>query len=143
MKKIAVLILMLVIYTSGFNQQTNIKSSLTKTDYLKKSKKQKATAWVLLGTGALLDIVSAIAAPKHASSFYYDPGTQSSSSNTGAILIVAGTATMLGSIPLFIAASSNRNKAVSLSFKNEIVPQFKNYSSVHTAVPSISIKIGI
>ena len=44
--------ILLVLFVAATGQQTPVTSPvLTKTDYLKKSKKQKNVAWVLLGGG--------------------------------------------------------------------------------------------
>ena len=59
MKKIIILPLLLVFTNLFFSQQIVQKQSLTKADYLQKSKKQKTVAWILLGGGIGLIAVTA------------------------------------------------------------------------------------
>lgn len=75
--------------------------------YMKKSRSQKKIAWILLGGGMGLYIVSA-------SVIKDDP--MGNNSGIAVISGVSGLAT-IGSIPLFFAASRNKNKAQLLSFK--------------------------
>ena len=49
MKKVVLFVVFLSIAFSTFSQQTNPSPSLTKQDYLNKSKKQKTVAWILTG----------------------------------------------------------------------------------------------
>ena len=54
MKKIIILPLLLVFTNLSYSQQIIQKQSLTKADYLQKSKKQKTVAWILLGEALAL-----------------------------------------------------------------------------------------
>ena len=62
--------------------------------------------------------------------------------NTGlaGVLIITGGAAMLGSIPLFIAASKNRHKAINLTFTNQPIPLLVKNIIGNRYVPSISLK---
>ncbi len=60
-----------------------------------------------------------------------------------ATFVLSGSLAMLGSIPFFIAASKNKKKAMSLSFKNETIPQVYKRSIVSIPVPSLIIKINL
>jgi len=96
MKKTIICAMLLLLATVSFSQQTNPTQPLTREDYLKKSKSQKITAFVLLGGGVTtLAIIS-----KGNTSF-----------DVLGILAVAGTLSTLGSIPLFIASGRNKRKA--------------------------------
>ena len=98
---------------------------------LQKSKKQKTAAWVLLGGGAGLAIAGMSIISKDASNDlsadlttiftlgFVAPEKQKHSA-AGPILAIAGSAAMLGSIPLFISAGKNKRKA-SLMLINENV----------------------
>jgi len=93
-------------------------------DLLEKSKHQHSAALALLIGGGTLVTGSLIWAL-----------TRSNNDNTGyakydapGIVLVGGLAAMLGSIPLFIASSRNKKKALTAYFK------FDNY------VPGLSLK---
>ncbi len=96
MKKIIVCTIFLFVTISLFSQQINTGQPLTH-NYLKKSKTQKTAAWILLGGGVAM---IAIAAPGNVS-FDILP-----------VLAVGATLSILGSIPLFIAAGKNKRKTM-------------------------------
>ncbi len=85
-----------------------------KTDFLQKSRNQKTTAWLLVGGGGAVLITGLIVSVANTTHDIVDVATlqgQGRNTNTGAILIVAGGVTALGSIPLFLASSRNKRKA--------------------------------
>lgn len=139
MKKMIFFVTLLIMSASSFSQQTNSHPSLTKQDYLQKSKNQKTTAWVLLGGGAVLILVGDLIGNSKESSF--------SDAGTGVVIAGAGVLSMLGSIPLFIASGKNKRKAMSMSFKNEMGPSRllsgQKSSFVNRLVPSLSLKISL
>jgi hypothetical protein len=128
MKKAILLAILLVISAATFSQQIKSSPTLTKQDYLQKSKNQKTAAWVLLGGGIAM---FAIAAPGNVS---FD---------ALGVLVVVGTVATLSSIPLFIASHRNKKKSMSLSFKNETAPQIQKSSFVYRSVPSLTLKISL
>lgn len=77
--------------------------TLTKEDYLRKSKTQKAWAWVLTGGGAASVIGGIIISGSNTSYF--------PSETVGPIMIAAGGAAVIGGIILFSASKRNENKA--------------------------------
>jgi hypothetical protein len=97
MKQAIVLMLLIFVAANSFAHQTPTSGPLTKADYLQKSKHQKTAAWIMLGAGAAM---FAIAAPGDVS---FD---------AAGVLVIGGAALVLGSIPLFIAASNNKKKAL-------------------------------
>jgi hypothetical protein len=135
MKKIILFAMLLIMSASSFSQQINPSPTLTKQDYLKKSKNQKTTAWVLLGGGAAFILIGDLIGNSKESSF--------SDAGTGVVIAGVGALSMLGSIPLFIASGKNKRKAMSMSFKNELIPQLQNGSFVNRAVPALSLKISL
>src|SRR5258705_12673666 len=135
MKKIILFIMLLILSVSSFSQQTNSRPVLNKQDYLKKSKNQKTTAWVLLGSGAALILVGDLIGNSKESSF--------DDAGAGVVIAGAGVLSMLGSIPLFIASGKNKRKAMSMSFKNEMMPQLQRGSFVNQSIPSFSLKISL
>ena len=128
MKNSIVIILLLILSAASFGQQTNSSPSLTKQDYLQKSKNQKTAAWILLGAGATC---LAIAAPGNVSL------------DIVPVLVIGGGGMVVGSIPLFIASGKNKKKAMSVSFNNETVPQLQKSIFVKHRVSSLSLKINL
>ena len=61
--------------------------------------------------------------------------------NAGAVLFLVGGVASLTSIPFFIASGSNKRKALSVSFKNELVPQLKKNTLVRLPIPSIKLVV--
>ena len=88
------------------------------TDLMEKSRKQKTAAWILLGSGGVLSSVGIVVGLSTAFDALLDADTDSGSA--GGILLVAGLAGIVGSIPLFIASAKNARKARGhLAFKLE------------------------
>src|SRR6266496_61681 len=107
MKKIIISSVLLGFAVATFCQQTTQKPSMTKTDYLQKSKKQKKTALIFLGGGAALIITSIVIPKGEATGSQIDPitgGIYGGYKNDGikAAFGLTGVASMLGSIPFFI-----------------------------------------
>jgi hypothetical protein len=142
MKKIIPLFLLLAFSNVSFCQQTNPAPTLTKQDYLKNSKNQKTTAWIMAGGGASLIIIAAATTTVEDYGNYIFGGDESGFNN-GATLFTIGGLSMLGSIPFFIASGKNNRRAMSVSFKNETVPQIQKNSIAYENVPSIALKISL
>jgi hypothetical protein len=106
MKQFITCTMLLLMTISSFCQQTNSSQSLTQQGYLQKSKKQKTTAWVLLGGGAAVAVGAAILDVSSDWSKSEDPYL---------VAMSAGCASMLGSIPFFIASKRNKRKAMNAS----------------------------
>lgn len=136
--------MLLILTAASFSQQNNPSTSLTKQDYLLKSKKQANTALILLGGGAAL-VGTGIIFPKgeyEGTSFIWGIDTYSNDSFVG-VLLATGSLSMLGSIPFFIASGKNNRKAMNVSFKNEMTPQLSKRSFVYKPVPSLTLKISL
>ncbi len=118
--------IVLLISANCFSQSTlKTDEPVEKTDYLQKSKNQRITAWVFLGTGAVINIIGV------ANYMKVDPWEY----------LIVGSAIMFVSIPFSIAANKNKKKAMSLSFKNEMVQQLTGNNYVFKPVPSLTLKI--
>jgi hypothetical protein len=139
MKKIVICAMLLIIAAPVFSQLTNSTPILTKQDYLKKSKTQKAFAWILAGSGVVLTVVGV--ATLNLNDLGNSLGGNNSGVNSSSTLFVIGGITALSSIPLFIAGHRNKKKAMSLSFKNEKMQQLNKNRFVYTPVPSLSLTI--
>jgi Mn2+/Fe2+ NRAMP family transporter len=132
MKKIIVLTMLLIVSAASFSQQIKPSPALTKQDYLQKSKHQKTTA-VILTVACPVLILS--------------PALIGANSSFSAVLSYSFTALGLlclpASIPFFIASHRNKKKAMQLTFKNEMAPQFQNSSFTNRPVPSLSLKFSL
>ena len=119
---------------SSFCQQTDANQSLTRQDYLKKSKNQKTAAWILLGGGFALAVGASIL---DVSSDWYKSETPY------LVAISAGCASMLGSIPLFIAAGRNKRKGMNAStyFQIRQNPLPTNTGLTLHSTPTLSLKL--
>jgi hypothetical protein len=135
MKKIIVPVLLLILSTTSFGQQTNPSQPVTREDFLIKSKKQKTTGWVLLAGGTGLIGAGLLIGNSKESSF--DDAT------FGVVLGGIGFLSVLGSIPAFIASGKTKRKGMSLSFKNETVPYIQKTGFVRHSVPSLTLKISL
>jgi hypothetical protein len=84
------------------------------TELFSKAKKQKTAAWICVGAGATIAIIGVIIGTRKAeddlvSVLSFEP-TQHDYTSANVLLVVGGT-TALASIPLFIAAGRNNQKA--------------------------------
>jgi hypothetical protein len=134
MKKIILIMLLLTMSATSFSQPKT-ETSTVKADYLQKSKNHKATAWVMLGGGAAFILLGDLIGNSKKSSF--------SDAGTGFVIAGIGALSMLGSIPLFIAASGNKRKAKTASafFRMETVPVIQQSGTFSRSIPVVAIKI--
>lgn len=125
--KAIIIITLMVIATNSFSQQTD---TLTRADYLQKSKGQKVGGFILLGLGAAM---IAIAAPGNVS-FDVLP-----------FLAIGGAGGVLGSIPLFLASSKNKQKAMRVSafFELEKTQNLQANKITFKRFPALSLKINL
>ena len=148
MRKIIAFSVLLVFATTSFCQQVVQKHSLTKEDYLQKSKKQKKIGWILIGSGVTLFAVSAII-PKGelTGEISYPCLCQDVHQNDDikAALGLAGVVSALVSIPFFIASGKNnrRANAISASLKTDNASIVSGYSLTRINYPALSIKIAL
>lgn len=110
MKKIAISLVLLLVFANGLAQAT-----LSKEDYLRKSDIQKKTGWTMLACGTTLIIVGAIIGGGDDS----DELGYGSNFETGTLLVGIGLVTDLASIPVFMSSAKNARKAAAISFKNQ------------------------
>jgi hypothetical protein len=133
MKKSISALLMLAFLTATYGQERTITiPEITKENYLKKSKKQKTTAWIFLGTGSLATVLGAI-----------EVNPDYGESTNSAFLFIGGLVMIGASVTLFNASARNKKRGMSMSFKNNVVPQLRNNNFSYSSVPSISLKIGL
>jgi len=104
---------------------------LTKQDYLKKSKNQKITSFILVGGGIGLWLAGV--------SKYMNQ--EDNIDGGGEAAMVIGGVAVLTSIPFFIASSKNKKKAMSVFLKNIPSQQIQRGSFVYRSLPSLTLKI--
>ncbi len=138
MKKIFFFLLLLNLSITSFSQQTKSSPTLTKQDYLKKSKGQNSTAWLLMVGGISVLGVTMIV---EATSVCIGGGCQK---KTFPIIPVGiGIAGIAGSVPFFIVSAKNKRRAMSISFKTEKAPLLQKSSLINESVPSLTLKISL
>jgi hypothetical protein len=146
MRLATIFMMLIAIASNSFCQQTSTISPLTKTDYLAKSKRQKTAAWILLSGGFACSVIGSVIVSNDVENEFGSilvTGHNTNTSTAGAILFVTGTASMIGSIPLFIAAHRNKKMGMSLSFRKETAPLIQKNRFVYTSVPSLTLKISL
>ncbi len=101
----------------------------------------------MLGGGAAL-VVTGVIIPKGESkgftgSFYGVPNAVEEYKNDGikAAFGLAGSLSMIGSIPFFVASRKNKKRGMRLSLINEKIPRIQKSSFVYRSVPSVSLTI--
>lgn len=105
--------------------------------FLQKSKKQKTTAWILLGGGTAMVIGGAALFDTN----YYSGSN--SGTDIGGFLMLAGIIADGASIPYFITAGKNKRTAMSIAFNYK--PIYFSGENLVTAktYPALGVKIKI
>ncbi len=137
MKKSIVFIVGLAIAFTSFSQQTQTDSVKygSKDYYLQKSKRQKSGARALLIGGTAFMAAGLLIGNSKDADF--------GQAGAGAIMFGIGFLADVGSIPLFIASSKNKKRAmkasVSLKIQDALVVQKQNM--INTRLPAISFRV--
>ena len=144
MKKMIILTMLLAFAAASFCQQITPKPDWTETDYYKKSKKQKTTAWVLLGSGVALFTGGLIAHYNYINN-HDDPFAGLTEVTTGEIVATVGLFAVVGSIPLFIASSKNKKKAkaASVFIDMEKAPVLEGTVFSNQSFPAFGVRISL
>jgi len=146
MNKHIIFILLLLLSTNIFSQQTTTTDPKVKTDYLNKRFHQNTAAHLMLWCGLAATITGGVISTNDNTEpglFGFPVRSDKKYKSAGDIIAIAGLVSMAGSIPLFIAASKNKRRAMSVSLKNETTRQLLKENFVTVAVPSISFKISL
>ena len=107
MKRIVLFVMLLLVMSTAFSQQLPSNQPLTKQDYLKKSNNQNTVGWVLLAGGVGLIGTGLLIGNGDETSF--------DDAASGGIIAGLGVASALVSIPVFLASTRKKNKAMQLS----------------------------
>jgi hypothetical protein len=108
MKKIIPLVFLIPFGLYTYAQQIPADSTKTKEHFFQKGKSQKTTAVILLSAGGAALFIGVLTGYQQ----LYDNNTIS---DVSAVLIIGGAASVLGSIPFFIAYHNSKQKALQLS----------------------------
>jgi hypothetical protein len=130
MKRFLCLALSLMVLGVGIGQ---VNHEADKAYYLQKKKNQQITGFVLLGAGATAVTIALIT---------LDPFSESSA---GAVALIGGGAAMVASVPFFIAADKNKQKANALSagVGFERFDLRKQQPGIQPAFPALSVRLNI
>ena len=144
MKKIITCAIFLAFATAAFCQ----KKVLSSEDYLAKSKKQKKTGWILLGAGVVFVTVGAVIPEGELTDdFDWTCLCHDIHKNDGIKggFFLGGGATMVGSIPFFIASGKNKKRAKKASaFLNmEKATVIRGASFGSRTFPALGIRISL
>ena len=149
MKKIFLLTLVLLssFVVTAQEQQIDSSKKYIKQDYLQLSKKQKRTANALLLTGLGVGLTGGLiytsASLKDLSCLFENCGASSSVYTLGTVLMIGGSVLSLTSIPVYIKASNNKKKALSLSAGTQFVPQASGTVINRVVIPSIKLTVNL
>lgn len=130
MRKIIIALLIILAALRSVAQQTEVSIQKLNVDYFKKSKKQRNTGLVLLGSGVTM-FTGGIIAMQH---------SQSKGENEFPF-VVGGLVTTIASVPFFISAAVNKHKA-NISMKREAFIITPNQGS-NLAYNSISLQLSL
>ena len=134
MKKAIFFIFLSALAFSSFSQKAN-PATLTKQDYLKKSKKQKTTAWILLAGGATVGFIGL-------TQFNFAGSDDPDFSNGPAtVMFLTGTTAVITSIPIFKASKRNKKRAASVSFIIDRVPVLQTKGLASINYPAVSFRL--
>jgi hypothetical protein len=137
--------MMIVLFGSSSYAQQTTNHNLQKENLFEKSKKQKKAALILLMGGGALFATGLLLPRGEYEGVELNPisGLSEKYSNDGikGVCVLTGVLSMLGSVPLFMASSRNRKKAMAIALKNEMAPLLDNNNRVYTPVPSITVRL--
>lgn len=145
MRRFLLALLFLLCLPESKSQAEN--KPITKSDYLKKSKNQSTAAWILVCGGGVMVTAGAIIVLTEGTDTFVSifTGDVKEPSAAGPVLFFTGAASLLGSIPLFIASSKNKRIANKLTtfLKIENRPFLYQTSFSKINYPAIGFKINL
>jgi hypothetical protein len=136
MKNTLALAALLVFSLSTMAQETQQLNYTVYDSLMHKSVRQKKTAGILLGVGAVVSVGTlAIIAVANSEAIFYG----------GSVFVIAGIGSMIASIPFYIASSSSRKKAQSmkLGLRVEHMPGPAFTRQIPAQYPALQLSIPI
>lgn len=103
-----------------------------------KAKKQKTTAWILLGGGTGVALIGSILALNDVGNLF---SGKISDPTAAAVVVLTGGAMMVSSIPFFVASGKNKSKAI-LMLKNEAV-FFNQKLNINEHLIAVGVKMNL
>lgn len=148
MKKAILLFVCMATVFCPFAQETpsaTPEPGLTKEQFLKKWKRERTGAIVMISAGGVMTLVGMNISLSNSlnNSEMFGVSLPKKDETFGIVLLIAGVATMLASIGVFASARINKRKALSISFKNELSPQLRRSMIFYEPVPSLTLKISL
>jgi hypothetical protein len=133
MKKVMVLLLLIASNAASFSQKKDSAVSLTRADYLQKSKNQKSAAWLLTGGAVAIGIGALV---HDMNNLFTD-----ASGSTG--LYIVSAALLTAGITFFVISARTKSKAYAMSLFMHIEElQTVKYAMVrHHPLPSLGISV--
>ncbi|MBC6490371.1 hypothetical protein ACFSQD_08620 [Flavihumibacter stibioxidans] len=128
--------------TASFNAAMRLSvmmdTSLSKSDYLLKSKNQKTAAWVMLGGGTALFIAGVLIGNDTDEGEWFGDNLEK-----GIIVAGVGAGLALGSIPFFISSAMNKRRAAGLSIIHQkiMVPDQKSFKVARQPALSLTVRL--
>ncbi len=131
----------MVIATSMFSQPSTPLAPPVQTDYLKKSKHQKTAAWIMLIGGTVTTTIGVAVSLSGGLDCAFGSPDCNKNQTLADILVISGSAAVLGSIPLFIASSKNKKKAAAISLKIEKATGLQQQGIAYLKYPALSFSV--
>ena len=141
MKPLLSLVALIIVTNSVVAQPADTIAYQSKEYYMKKSRSQNTSAWVLLGGGAALATGGLMIGMNN-----LDWGFENNNDgdyDLGMGMFWVGSAAMLGSIPLFIGSAKNKGRSMSASasLKMEQSTRLNDAAFVNRSYPALSLRI--
>jgi hypothetical protein len=139
MRQLFTVLLSMFFCISTFAQKTEPSHQLSKEDYLRKSKTQKTTAWILTAGGAAMVVTGLVFVGSNWD--YFD------AEGIGTGLLIGGAAGITGGIILFNASKRNKQNAdragVTFNLKLENTKLIRDEALKNNLYPALSLRIGL
>jgi|GEM_PF-963176 hypothetical protein len=113
MKKLSMLLVFVASYITSFGQTDGTSKTDIQKDFLRKSKNQRTTGFVLLGIGTAVGVAGALIVDNSTND--QNPTGIIAQAGAGGTVAVVGSLVALTSVPFFISAGSNKKKANRMS----------------------------
>ena len=134
MKKILFTLTLSLFIVQSFGQRP-AGTTVSKDDYLEKSKHQKKIAWILLGAGTVMAVGGGVVFTE---TFYSESST---ATEPAAVVMLAGILSDLVSIGFFVSASNNKQRAARVAVSNQKIMTPHHGSVGFKTQPALTLKI--
>lgn len=154
MKSSFTLVAIMLFAANVFAQQTEPSATLTKDDYLRKSRHQRVAGMIMVPAGIIMGTVGAVISIRNTAddinrgfgnAFGADEPARKSDRAAATILMISGSAAVVTGIVLLVNAGNNKRKAnaISWSIKSESLLCLNRTTFTYRPVPSLSVRIRI